>query len=487
MFNGSKPNRPNIKLGEAGFGTTGLKLMQSRKAFIKTLFLLGLLVCASAAASLMVFRNSTESVAANSDLLAFEVFEGEFVSSVNEAGDVESSANHEIRCEVKSRGTAGTAILEIVPEGTEVAKGDFICQLDDSVLRDDLTLQRIAVAEDKAALIQSQSDLDTAGRVLEEFENGLYAQEVAKLDAEVATAEEAVRRAAEFRRHSENLSRKGYRTKTQLEADQFAEEKAKLDLKLAMQNLSVYKDFTKDRMVAEFRAEIKKQEANVEANQYTVELSRDREKEIARQVDACRLLAPTDGIVVYASDSDRGEESIVIEEGALIRDGQPIVRLPDPTKMQVRTKVNDSKINRVKVGDDCLVRVDTDPEKPVSGSVVRVSSFPLPRRWYQAPIEYEVFVEINEQSDLVRPGLRGKVEIFTDRIENQVQAPLSSIIKQDDDYVVFVKAGDKIETRVVEIGINNDKFVIVETGLRPGENILVDADTYQQEVVNYLN
>lgn len=457
--------------------------MQSRKAFVKTLFLIGLLICASAVASMMVFRNSTDNVTGDADLLAFEVFEGEFVASVNEAGDIESSDNHEIRCEVKSRGTAGTAILEIVPEGTEVKKGDFICQLDDSVLRDNLTLQRITVAEDKAALIQSESDLDTARRVIEEFQNGLYAQEVARLSAEVATAEEAVRRAAEFRRHSENLSRKGYRTKTQLEADQFAEEKAKLDLKLAEQNLTVYKDFTKDRMVAEFKAEIKKQEANVEATEFTVELSRTREKDIARQVEACRLVAPTDGIVVYASDSDRGDESIVIEEGALIRDGQPIVWLPDPTKMQVRTKVNDSKINRVKIGDECLVRVDTDPDQPVPGAVTRVSAFPLPRRWYQAPIEYEVFVEITENNDLIRPGLRGKVEIFTDRIADQVQAPLSSIIRQDEDYIVFVKQGEEVESRVVEIGLNNDKFVIIETGLQPGENILVDADTYQQEVV----
>ena len=456
--------------------------MVRRPAFAKTLLLLGLLVCASTAASVVFFRGSGAGGTSTQNLLTFEVFAGEFVAAINEAGDIESSVNQEIRCEVKARGSAGTAILEIVPEGTLVQEGDFICQLDDSVLRDDLTLQKIAVAEDKAALIQAESDLDTASRVLQEFENGLYKQEVAKLQAEVATAEEAVRRAAEFRRHSETLSRKGYRTKTQLEADQFAEQKAKLDLELAQQNLNVYKNFTKDRMVAELRAEIKKQEANVEATGYTVDLSRTREKELERQVAACRLVAPTEGMVVYASDSDRGDESIVIEEGVLLRDGQPIVRLPDPSKMQVRTKVNDSKINRIEVGDECLVRVDTDPENPVAGTVSKVSAFPMPRRWYQAPIEYEVFVELTEISELIRPGLRGKVEMFTDRIDDQVQAPLSSVIKLDEHHVVFVKNGDEIESRVVEIGINNDKFVIIETGLAAGDIVLVDADSYQQSL-----
>ena len=452
--------------------------MTTRPAFAKSALVIVMLLCASTFASFMYMRTG-ESKSDTANALTFEVFQSEFVASVNEAGDIESSVNVEIRCEVKSNGTAGTAILKIVPEGTMVEGGDFVCQLDDSVLRDQLTLQKIAVAEDKASLIQAESDLDTAKRILLEFENGLYAQETAKLQAEVATAEEAARRAAEFRRHSETLSRKGYRTKTQLEADQFAEEKADLDLDLANQNLTVYRDFTRERMTAEFKAEIKKQEANVEATQFTVQLSESREKEFQRQVDACRLVAPAAGMVVYANESDRrGDETFVIEEGALIRDGQPIVRLPDPEQMQVRTKVNDSKINRVKIGNECVVRVDTEPDKPIAGKVRRVSAFPLPRRWYQAPIEYEVFVDIVEPSDLIRPGLRGKVEILTERISDQIQAPMSSLIRRGEDYFAFVKKGDDIESRKVEIGVNNDQYVVIESGLQAGEKVLVDADSY---------
>ena len=190
-------------------------------------------------------------------------------------------------------------------------------------------------------------------------------------------------------------------------------------------------------------------------------------------------------MVVYANETDRrGDASFVIEEGAILRDGQPIIRLPDPTQMQVRTKVNDSKINDIEVGDDCLIRVDTDPEKPVRGRVRKVSSFPLPRRWYQAPIEYEVFVDIVEQSPLVRPGLRGKVEIFTDRQSGVLQSPLSSVVKMGEAYYVFVKADDQIVQRKVEIGVNNDKFVIIQSGLSDGENVILDADSYKADLAS---
>ena len=451
-----------------------------RNGIVKLTILVALALL-SVAVIVSIFVNGTRSSQSPSnDQLVFEVVQGEFVSSVNETGDIESSSNVEIRCEVKSRGKAGTAVLTIIPEGTMVQEGDFICQLDDSVLKDELTTQKISVAEDRAMVIQATSDLDTARRSLKEYENGLYEQERNTLRALIATAQETFRRSSEFRRHSELLARKGYRTKTQLDADVFAETKAELELELATQNLAVYEKFTRERMTAELKAEIAKQEANVEATEFTMQLSESRLKEIQEEIQACRIQAPVDGMVVYANEIDRrGDASFVIEEGALIRDGQPIVRLPDPKNMQVRTKVNDSKINQVEPGQDCLIRVDTDPENPIAGKVSRVSSFPMPRRWYQAPIEYEVFVEVTEDSPLIRSGLRAKTEIFVERLDNVIQAPLTSLVKNDNAYFVFVKNEGQIDARQVQIGSNNDKFIVIKEGLNAGEQVLVDADNYK--------
>lgn len=236
--------------------------------------------------------------------------------------------------------------------------------------------------------------------------------------------------------------------------------------------------------MAELSSDIEQQTAQLEATQFTLELSRQREAEYIRQVENCRILAPQDGTVVYANDSDRRDSSIVIEQGATIRDGQEIFYLPDPDKMQVNAKVNDSKINKVKVGQRVQVRVDTAPETPIAGIVRRVSAFPQPRRYYQAPIEYEVFVDITEQSPLIRGGLRGKVEIFVERQENVVQAPVSSLlVNGPENYFVIVKTDDgKIEPRPVEIGSNNEKFVVIKKGLQPGEHVLIDADNYRDIV-----
>jgi multidrug efflux pump subunit AcrA (membrane-fusion protein) len=456
--------------------------MTSRTGFVKTTLIVALLLCATVAVgSLLIKSSGNTPKAIGQNAITFEVFQGDFISSVNEVGDIESSSNVEIRCQVRSRGRTGVSILELVEEGTKVEEGDFLCQLDDSLLKEELTERKVRTAKDKALMIQSKSKLDAAQRKLREYEEGQYSQERDQLRAAISIAQESEKRGTETARHSATLNRKGYVTKTQLQADLFRAETAKEELRLAEEELRIYDKFTKPRIQSELTASIEQLEASLEADEYTLELSQQRELEIAKQVENCRLTAPMAGTVVYANET-RGSTSIVIEEGASIRDGQTIFYLPDPTKMQVNAKVNDSKINKVEAGQLVDVRVDTAPETPIKGKVRRVSRFPLPRRYYQAPIEYEVFVDITEDSPLIRGGLRGKVEIFVEKLDNVIQCPVSSLVLRNDRHFVIVKNGPSIEARPVEIGSNNEKFVVVKNGLTPGDMVLVDGDNYRELV-----
>jgi RND family efflux transporter MFP subunit len=452
--------------------------MRSRgliKTSIVILLSLGLLV---GIGSFAVRDRGSAKVTVNQQLTA-PVIRGEFVSSVIESGDIDSSKNVEVRCKVKSQGRAGTAILEIVPEGSMVKKGDFLCQLDDSLLVDQLTEQKITAATDKAAVIQAQSDLDTAKQVLEEYLNGSYEQERATLQAEKALAEEMLRRAGDYRNYSENLNRKGYITNTQLDADKFAVVKAQKDLNLATQKLTLFEKYTRERMVAQYSAEIEKQQANLEAAQFKLELSQLRLKELQEQVDACRLTAPMDGMVVYANDMDRGgDTALVIEEGVLVRDGQAIIRMPDPAHLQATANVGEAKISLIQSGQSAVVRLDTDRGVEVAGKVRQVSTFPLPRRWFQAPVEYQIFVDVTESNPAMRPGLRAKVEVIIERVEDAIQAPVSSLIREEDQFYVLVSQQDSIEIRRVSVGPANVKNIVITSGLQEGEKVILDPETY---------
>ena len=151
------------------------------------------------------------------------VTSGVFTHDVVERGEIESSSNVEVRSQVQSRTSGaggGTAIIEIVPEGTMVQEGEFIVKLDDSALRDELTQQQSVVNASDSLVIQSLANLATAKIAKEEYVQGTFKQDEETLQSAAFVAEENLRRAQEYARHSERLAARGYVTQVQLEADQ---------------------------------------------------------------------------------------------------------------------------------------------------------------------------------------------------------------------------------------------------------------------------
>jgi len=396
---------------------------------------------------------------------------GDFEAFVTEPGDISSSSNVEIRCRVRSRGYSGTAILKICDEGTVVQPDDFLVQFDDSVLQQDLLAQKIVVTNDKAALIQAQSNLENAKRKLREYEQGLFALERDMISIELFVAEEMHQRSVTYLEYSRRLHDRGYITTTQLNADQFAVEKAKKDLDSVKRKLNVYDMFTRDKMVGEYGAEIKKQEANVEAATYRLELSEQKLAEIQEQIGFCMVLAPAPGQVVYANERERNDAAKVIEEGALIRENQLIIQLPDLSKMQVDVKVNESHVNRVKKGQPARIILDADPGNVLEGTVDDVDPYPFPIRWHGAPMEYGTVVTINNPPPTIRPGLRAKVKIVFESLPDVLQVPLASIMEKGDRHYCLVQEQNGWQLRQVVIGSNNNSQVVIHQGLSEGEQV----------------
>ncbi len=108
----------------------------------------------------MVFGGEEET-----NYLVDRVSVGVFTHDVVERGEIESSSNVEVRCQVQSRtsgGGGGSAIIEIVPEGQMVNEEDFLVKLDDSALQEELTQQQSVVNASEALVIQSLANLETA-------------------------------------------------------------------------------------------------------------------------------------------------------------------------------------------------------------------------------------------------------------------------------------------------------------------------------------
>ena len=405
---------------------------------------------------------------------------GPFLQQVIERGEVESSSNVEIRCHVQSRQSAGVPIIEIVPEGSYVKEGDFLVKLDDSTLQTDVVQQQIACNTSRAFAVEAQADYDATKLALQEYESGTFRQEEGTLLGDEFVARENLRRAEEYLRYSQKLAARGYVTEVQLEADRFAVEKARNELKAAETKLEVLHRYTKLKTLNKLKADVETAQARLRSRDNSYKLDLERLKTFEDQLAKCIITAPTSGQVVYANLAS-GEP--LIAEGKLVRERQVIIRLPDPKRMQVTARVNESRIDRVKAGMITKIRLDAFPEVELTGTVREVSEYPLPAvSVYSTMKEYAAAIDILEPPAGVRSGMTAQASIEVEKIDQAVQVPLQAVLERDDRFFCIVEQNGEFVPRELLVGHSNEQAVIINDGLQPGEKVVLSPQTYETRV-----
>ncbi|GIW91091.1 MAG: hypothetical protein KatS3mg109_1523 [Pirellulaceae bacterium] len=408
---------------------------------------------------------------------------GPFEHVVLEQGEVESSNNIEIQCEVKSRNSAGTAILWVIPEGTVVQEGDKLVELDSSALENELKQQRILVNSALAAKISAESALEQAMVAKQEYLEGTFAQEEKLIQSEILVAEEKLSRARETAKYSERLAALGFQTTLQLRADQFAVEQAQVELELAKNKLKTLREITKKKMLIQFDADIEAARAQVQATTSSYQEEMQKLLEIEEQIAKCHIYAPAPGVVVYANEySSRGNAEFIVQPGTMVRERQTIIRLPDPTQMRVRAKINEARIPLVKEGMPVAIRVAALDDIVLSGVVTKVNKYAEPTSWFSSQVkEYATFVQILDPPPGLRNGMTAEVRIFVDRRSDALQVPVSALYEHKGRLFCLVQQGDKFQTRLVQIEAANDKTAVVVSGLEEGDVVVLNPRTHVEK------
>ncbi len=433
---------------------------------------------------LWVFRPGMSLSAHEGGPLVHVVTRSNFAHEITERGEVESASNVEIRCEVKAKGAAGTTILEIVPEGTYVEQGDVLVRLDSSALESDQTKQKIVVNSSEAAVIKARNTHETALIAKQEYVEGQYQTEVQNILNQKFIAEEDLRRAEEYVTYSKRLAVKGYVTALQLEADQFAVSKAKNQLEIAETKLRVLQEFTRAKMLKQHESDIATSKASYEAQLDSHRLDVEQLDLIEEQIEKCTLVASEPGQVVYASQSNpRGGQEIIIAEGESVREGQVIIRLPDPKRMQVKAKINEARISQVAETMAVFIRLDALPDRELTGLVTKVNEYPEPTAWHSANVkEYGTIIRIDGSPPGLRPGLTAEVRILIERLSDVLQLPVQSVFEHGEKYYCIVPASAGLEARELTIGSTNDKTVVIKEGVKEGDRVILNAAAHREKL-----
>ena len=448
--------------------------------------------------------------ASDDDIPAFEVRRGPLTISIDASGTIKALDQVVITCKVKGEG--GVTVLTIVPEGAHVKEGDLLLTLDSSHFEDQLVAEEITLQNAETTLIsaqeslavgknQAESDLEKAQLTLEFAEEDLkkyiegdYLNEVTDANAQIVVEVEAKQQAKKKLEGSLRLFEDKYISETELKADELALSRADLKLTLARNKLQLLQAFTYGRTIKQLESDVWQGEMALERAkrkaiadvvlleaallqaQGTLERQKDIVKKLEANITNTQIIAPADGMVVYAtSQRQRFGSSEPLDIGQQVRERQELIHLPTSDKVKAEIKVHESSMQKVKVGLPVVVTVDALPEKIFTGRVAKIAMLPdAVMVWLNPDLKvYAAEIHLDVGGNGLRTGMSCRASIVVEEYDDVVFIPVQAVVRVGDQPTVYVVKDGRGEARDVEIGLDNNRMIRIISGLKVGENVML--------------
>ncbi len=146
-----------------------------------------------------------------------------------------------------------------------------------------------------------------------------------------------------------------------------------------------------------------------------------------------------------------------------------ILRVVDPTRLQVVAAVAIADVTRVRAGQPARILVPGSDEAEQGKVLTSPAAVEL-----GSPAA-DVRITLNAQTRLP-VGTPVRVEIVADERANALAVPVTAVIHEDSDAYVMVAGSDnKAHKRKVTLGLDNPTLVEVTSGLKAGEAVITQG------------
>lgn len=168
-----------------------------------------------------------------------------------------------------------------------------------------------------------------------------------------------------------------------------------------------------------------------------------------------RIIAPMDGLIIVRD----------AEAGDVVVPGSPIFRMVDTSKLWVATRIDESVVGHVEVGQPATIRLRGGKELP--GEVARIN-----RQSDAATRELEVDVAFREIPERFAIDQEAQVVIHAGE-EKGVVIPASALFQQERAFGVLVVTDGRAVFRPVRTGASDGERVAAREGLKAGEAVIL--------------
>jgi RND family efflux transporter MFP subunit len=369
--------------------------------------------------------------AANKESIASaDVRRGEFLVSIKSSGEIRAANSFTITTPRLRYGQM--QIIYLVPEGTTVKPGDVII--------------RFATTEVDKMISDKDAELNINQSDLQKFK-----------------ADKALRM-SELEGNLRNAELQYEQAKLQIEKMKFEAEVQKKETEINLERNRIAYDQAK-RKIESQRLVDRSEERKLTLKIQQIEGDLNRAKQ---DKELFTVKATLGGLAVFENNWNTGRKVAV---GDQPWGGMPLVSLPDLSKMQSITNVNEVEVSKVKQGQKAKIQLDAFPEKEFSGTVASVATIGQQRDQSSNMKTFEVLVDIQGTDPVLKPGMTTSNEIVMSSISDTLFVPIEAVFEKDGKTIVYKTKGSSARLQEVKLGAKNSNFVIVSSGLQPGDKV----------------
>lgn len=431
------------------------------------------------------------------------VTEGPFRVSVVETGTLQALRSITYASQIQSN---QAKIVALAPEGKLVQKGDLLILFDSAPFEEEIRRSQALLSQAQADLqkasqdfklqgLQNQEDVAIARQKVERSElelkdvqggKGKLKEEEAS--AAVTNAERELQKAESAAEDLRPLLAEGFITKQELDRADQQVGHAREELALAKRRKDALLEFGRPLELSQARADavltrdgyrqleaaagfrMEQKRAAIAGAESRIEEAGSKLALAKQQLAHTEVRADVPGIVVY-KDVFFGSEQRKPQVGDQVWANQPLLILPDISKVVVETKVRETDIHKVEKNQRVSIHVEAYPELKLTGTVTLVGTLAQEEKERRGTKFFGVTILVNESEPRLRPGMTSRVEIQVEERPKALSIPLDAVFEREGRAVAYVASGRRVEAREIVVGPSNQDFVLVEKGLRMGERV----------------
>jgi RND family efflux transporter MFP subunit len=180
---------------------------------------------------------------------------------------------------------------------------------------------------------------------------------------------------------------------------------------------------------------------------------------LATRLGETRLVAPMDGVVAARR----------LDPGALVGPTTgSVLTVVRVDTLRVFVSVTERDAAGLAVGQPARVAVDALPGRSFEGQVARLApSFDPASRTLDAE------VHLPNPGQALRPGMYGRAFVRLAVHAGAAVVPATAVQISSQQRFAFVIAGEKVQKRAVEVGVDGGTWLEIVSGVKPGEEVVV--------------